>query len=81
MSAELIERAREGFYVGKDEWLPAMEALARRLERAEAVLGIIATSTYPATYLGRREDGAEMYGGSDDASRFAAAYFEEEAGA
>jgi len=49
------------------------EAAEARVRELEAALEIIATTTYPAIYIGRRDDGTEMYGGSDDASRFARA--------
>lgn len=49
-------------------WLNDLE---EQLEAYRAALTIIATTTYPARYLGRSTEGVEMYGGSNDASDFA----------
>lgn len=48
-----------------------LKQVERELDMALNALRVIATSTYPARYLGKRDDGTEIYGGSDDASRFA----------
>jgi len=67
-SGDAMERSKESAIRGRRllDALPALIAAIATLEE-------IANRTYPATYIGRRDDGTEMYGGSDDASRAARA--------
>lgn len=64
---------RTHFYVGSvvRETLAALDGLETHIARLEGALEIIATTTYPATYLGMNERGMKMYGGSQDASNYA----------
>ena len=52
-------------------WEAENRGLKEQFEAYRAALEIIASRTHPATYLGVAQDGTKMYGGSDDASRFA----------
>lgn len=81
-----------GMAGGYDEVLyelsDALDALHERAEAAEAEaarlrdgLREIARRTYPARYLGEAKDGTKMYGGTDDASRFARALLAEDGAA
>ena len=45
--------------------------LERELARLRSVLEIIASKTYPATYVGINEYGVKVYGSYDDASNYA----------
>lgn len=54
-----------------DEGEAALDGLVAHVGRLEGALEIIATTTYPATYLGMNERGMKMYGGSQDASNYA----------
>ena len=54
-----------------EAFLELARDLEEQLEALRGALEIIATTTYPARYLGVDERGRKMYGGSDDASRFA----------
>ena len=49
----------------------ALEALEEKLQTFHGALEVIATTTYPARYLGTDLRGIKLYGGTDDASRFA----------
>jgi len=71
---QVVEEALSWYTESSDKQTDALAALARLREREAQyrnALEIIASQTYPAVYIGKREDGTEMYGGSDDASRFA----------
>jgi uncharacterized Zn finger protein (UPF0148 family) len=68
-----LERANAAWGTAAGEFSVRAEAAEQRVAELEAALREIANRTHPATYLGKREDGVEMYGGSDDAARFARA--------
>lgn len=45
--------------------------LEREIARLRSALEIIASKTYPATYIGINEYGVDVYGSYDDASNYA----------
>lgn len=49
----------------------ALSAIVDKIVTLDTALRHVADTTYPAAYLGKREDGTEIYGGANDASRFA----------
>lgn len=71
--ARFIDSSVAGRAMGyrRDDLQQALQRLEQRSEAYRGALTIIADRVYPATYLGESKEGAKMYGGTDDASRFA----------
>jgi len=72
-TGKLLVEQREAAEARADELQRGRDEARREADQLRAALEQIADRTYPAVYVGTTADGTKIYGGSDDAARFARA--------